>query len=58
LRGATPAMGAFARVVVERVSTTPAGSFELLVREGMSLRIPADFDEGSLARLVSLLGRT
>jgi hypothetical protein len=58
LRGVMPAVGTFARVVVERVSTTPPVSFELLVREGMSLRIPADFDEVSLARLVSLLGRT
>jgi hypothetical protein len=58
LREVTPAIGTFARVVVERVSARPVGSFELLVREGMSLRIPVDFDEASLARLVTLLGRT
>jgi hypothetical protein len=57
LRGiATPAT-AFASVVVNR-SSVQAGVFELVVRDGMALRIPADFDEASLARLVSLLGRT
>jgi hypothetical protein len=39
-------------------SSTQQGAFELVVRDGMSLRIPADFDETTLARLVSLLGRT
>jgi hypothetical protein len=58
LRGMPPAVGSFARVVVAAGMPTPAGSFELLVRGGMSLRIPADFDEASLSRLVTLLGRT
>jgi hypothetical protein len=58
LRGvATPAT-AFASVVFNGSSSTQQGAFELVVRDGMSLRIPADFDETTLARLVSLLGRT
>jgi hypothetical protein len=57
LRGTTPAATGFAAVVVDRVSEPRGSAFELVV-QGMSLRIPADFDEASLARLVSLLGRT
>jgi hypothetical protein len=57
LRGTTPAATAFATVVVEPSREPRGGAFELTV-QGMSLRIPADFDEASLARLVSLLGRT
>jgi hypothetical protein len=57
LRGTTPAATSFAEVVVGGASRTDAAPFELVVSGGMSLRIPADFDETSLARLVALLGR-
>ena len=57
LRGTTPAATGFAAVVIEPTRESRGGAFELTV-QGMSLRIPADFDEASLARLVSLLGRT
>jgi hypothetical protein len=56
LRGTTPARTGFASVVVEQASRRGA-PFELVTASGLSLRIPADFDEASLARLVALLGR-
>jgi hypothetical protein len=46
----------FASVVVERASGAGT-AFELVTASGLSLRIPADFDEAALARLVALLGR-
>jgi hypothetical protein len=56
LRGLTPVTTSFASVVV---GATPGSSaaFELVVRGGMALRIPPDFDEATLERLVALLGR-
>ena len=57
LRGTTPAATGFATVVVEHASAVCGAPFELVTRSGMSLRIPADFDEAALARLVALLGR-
>jgi hypothetical protein len=48
---------AFASVVVAPSQPSRPGSFELVVGDGLSLRIPADFDEVALARLVSILGR-
>jgi hypothetical protein len=56
LRGTTPAATSFASVVVEHASGRGA-PFELVTATGLSLRIPADFDEAALARLVALLGR-
>jgi len=56
LRGTTPVGTGFAAVVVEQASGRCA-PFELVTASGLSLRIPADFDEASLARLVALLGR-
>ena len=47
----------FAAVVVEHAAAARGAPFELVTRSGMSLRIPADFDEAALARLVALLGR-
>jgi hypothetical protein len=32
-------------------------SFELELAEGVRLQVPFDFDEGSLARLLGVLGR-
>jgi hypothetical protein len=57
LRGVTRAPTGFAAVVIGRGAEVSNGAFELVIR-GMSLRIPPDFDEASLVRLVSLLGRT
>ena len=57
LRGTTPAVRGFAPVVLEGGGDRRDASFELVVGGGMSLRIPPDFDEEALARLVSLLGR-
>jgi hypothetical protein len=57
LRGTTPAVTSFASVVVERTPSTGSAPFELVTRSGMTLRIPADFDEAALSQLVVLLGR-
>lgn len=57
LRGAAPAATGFAAVVVEHAAGTRSVPFELVVGAGMSLRIPADFDEAALMRLIALLGR-
>jgi hypothetical protein len=57
LRGLTPVTTSFASVVVRGAGATSSGGFELVVRGGMSLRIPPDFDEATLERLVALLGR-
>ena len=57
LRGTAPVMTSFASVVVGGVPASRSSGFELSVRGGMSLRIPADFDEAALARLVALLSR-
>lgn len=56
LRGTTPATTSFASVVLDH-SQPARSAFELVVGNGLSLRIPADFDEAALARLVALLGR-
>ncbi len=58
LRGVATPAPAFATVVLNGSSSTHPEAIELVVRDGMSLRIPVDFDEATLARLVSLLGRT
>ena len=57
LRGTAPVATSFASVVVSGGAPASSAAFELVVRDGMSLRIPADFDEASLARLVALLSR-
>ena len=57
LRGATAVTTSFASVVVGGASASSGRAFELVVRGGMSLRIPADFDEAALARLLAVLGR-
>lgn len=56
LRGVTPVSTAFASVVVGH-PPAPGATFELVVRDGMSLRISPGFDEATLERLVALLGR-
>ena len=58
LRGVATPAPAFASVVLNGSPSTQPEAFELVVRDGMALRIPADFDEATLTRLVSLLGRT
>lgn len=55
LRGLPPAVMSFARVVA--ADAPHDAPFELVVGGGMSLRIPANFDEAALARLVAVLGR-
>lgn len=57
LRGVAAPAPSFAAVVVEHAAGTRGAPFELVTASGMSLRIPADFDEAALARLVALLGR-
>ena len=58
LRGTTPSPAAtFAPVVIDHASSG-RGAFELVTAAGLTLRIPADFDEAALARLVALLGRS
>jgi hypothetical protein len=57
LRGTVPAATSFAAVVVEHAAGTRSVPFELVVGGNMSLRIPADFDEAALVRLVALLGK-
>jgi hypothetical protein len=37
-------------------SATPASTLELVLGRGLSVRVPADFDEGTLRRLVAMFG--
>lgn len=46
----------FVPVVVTESEPVDRGAFELTVAGGMSLRIPSDFDEVTLARIVRALG--
>jgi transposase len=46
----------FVPVVVRDVGTVSRETFELVLREGAVLRIPPDFDEVTLGRLVRALG--
>src|SRR5881227_1435006 len=52
--GASPT--SFVPVVVDPVSTRRPDGLELVVGDGMVLRIPPDFDETTLARVVRALG--
>jgi hypothetical protein len=57
LRGVATVPASFAAVVVEHASRTRGAAFELVTADGRTLRIPADFDESALKRLVAFLGR-
>ena len=46
----------FLPVVVSDSSARRADGFELALHDGMALRIPPDFDEATLTRLVRALG--
>jgi transposase len=46
----------FVPVVVSDSATRSTEGFEVVLRDGMALRIPPDFDEATLARLLRALG--
>lgn len=51
----TPASAEFVELPVAAVTTTPS-ALELLVGEHVRVRVPADFDEATLTRVVKVLG--
>jgi hypothetical protein len=57
LRGdvATPATS-FTPVVVRDEAPRRRDGFELVIADGLALRIPSDFDEATLSRIVRALG--
>jgi len=56
LRPAREARTSFVPVVVDPGPTRRADGLELVVGNGMVLRIPADFDEATLARVIRAVG--
>lgn len=56
LREGGEATTSFVPVLVSEPAPTSREAFELVLREGAVLRIPADFDEVTLGRLVRALG--
>jgi transposase len=56
LRAGAEATTSFVPVVVRDAAPVSRGAFELVLREGAVLRIPPDFDEATLSRLVRALG--
>jgi hypothetical protein len=56
LRGTAAVATSFAPIVVTGAAEARRDGFELVVCDGMSLRIPGDFDEATLARIVRALG--
>ena len=52
----SPSTTTFAPLVVETKPETGQQGFELTLRDGMGLRIPADFDEAMLTRIVRAIG--
>ena len=52
---ATPAT-TFAPLVVQSGSAKSHNGFELTLRDGIGLRIPPDFDEATLTRIVRAIG--
>ena len=55
-RGESASTTTFAPLVVESSPAKSQQGFELTLRDGMGLRIPADFDEAVLTRIVRALG--
>lgn len=51
----TPAT-TFAPLLVQSSSNKPQRTFELTLRDGIGLRIPPDFDEATLTRIVRAIG--
>jgi hypothetical protein len=56
LRGAPPREMSFAPVVVTGGPSPRREGFELALPDGVVLRIPSDFDEATLGRIVRALG--
>lgn len=56
LRGAAETTTSFVPVVVRETAPVSSDAFELVLRDGAVLRIPTDFDEFTLGRLVRALG--